>query len=186
LKDLQDMRGRIGFDAVRFNRDRIVFLRPGMALTLNGIAQGFITDAIVAMLRADGITSSLVHMGENRAIGAKEDGSPWQVGLAEAELDTVPDTLIDLVDKAVATTAGTGFHFDQRGGLSHILDPQQETATPRYRRLTTIANTATLADAVSTGFSLMTEPSLRTVIAKTPDLAVDLIRLDGSHIRIER
>ncbi|WP_143533984.1 FAD:protein FMN transferase [Rhizobium sullae] len=37
---------RIGFDAVRFNRDRIAFIRPGMATSLNGVAQGFITDRV--------------------------------------------------------------------------------------------------------------------------------------------
>ncbi|MBC7313981.1 MAG: FAD:protein FMN transferase, partial [Rhizobium sp.] len=73
----------VDFAGVRFNRDRIALPRPGMALTLNGIAQGYITDRVVALLRGEGITSSLVSMGESRAIGAKADGSPWRIGLGE-------------------------------------------------------------------------------------------------------
>jgi thiamine biosynthesis lipoprotein ApbE len=60
---------RVGFEKLKFNRDRVVFARPGMALTLNGIAQGYITDRIVGLLREAGIANSLVSMGETRAIG---------------------------------------------------------------------------------------------------------------------
>ena len=41
---LAEARARVGLDAVRASRARIAFTRPGMALTLNGIAQGWITD----------------------------------------------------------------------------------------------------------------------------------------------
>ena len=65
---LAEARARVGLDAVRASRARIAFTRPGMALTLNGIAQGWITDRIVDLMRAAGVTSSLVDMGEIRAL----------------------------------------------------------------------------------------------------------------------
>src|SRR5690606_10882163 len=71
----------VGFDGVGFNRDRIAFARSGMALTLNGIAQGFITDRIVELLRAGGVTSTLADVGEIRALGRRPDGTPWRVGI---------------------------------------------------------------------------------------------------------
>jgi thiamine biosynthesis lipoprotein len=80
----------VGFASVRCDRNRIV-IGPKMALTLNGVAQGFITDRIVEMLRDAGVTSSLVDMGEDRAIGAKADGSPWRIGLAESQDSDRPD-----------------------------------------------------------------------------------------------
>ena len=40
-----------------------------MGLTLNGIAQGYATDRVVAILRSEGIEHSLVDMGESRALG---------------------------------------------------------------------------------------------------------------------
>lgn len=48
----------------------IEFERPGMQLTLNGIAQGFITDHISTRLKDAGYQHVLVELGETRAIGA--------------------------------------------------------------------------------------------------------------------
>ena len=61
---------KVGFRHVAFDRSRIVLGRRGMGLTLNGIAQGYATDRVVALLRAEGIERSLVDMGESRALGS--------------------------------------------------------------------------------------------------------------------
>lgn len=71
----------VGFDKLVFSQDRIAFARRGMALTLNGIAQGYITDRAVEVLRQGGIGKSMVDMGEIRALGTRPDGSPWRVGI---------------------------------------------------------------------------------------------------------
>ncbi len=65
----------VGWPKVRFDRDRIVFERRGMALTLNGVAQGYITDRVVDLLREAGLDSCLVDMGEIRTLGRP---SGWQ------------------------------------------------------------------------------------------------------------
>ena len=54
-----------------FDANRIALPRRGMGLTLNGIAQGYVTDRVVGILRAGGIASSLVDMGEPRAVGSR-------------------------------------------------------------------------------------------------------------------
>ncbi len=175
---------QIGFDRVVFNRDRVV-MRPHMALTLNGIAQGYITDRIVDLLRNAGVTSSLVDMGEDRAIGSKPDGTPWRIGLADSQFDDRPDRILDIVDKAVATSSAAGFHFDAGGRFGHILDPRDGTAPAIYRRVSVVADDATTADALSTAFSLMEEASIRSVTRTRRDLLVDLVGLDDSHARFE-
>ena len=156
--------GRVGFDAVAFGRDRIAFLRPGMSLTLNGIAQGYITDRIVDLLRAGGIESSLVDMGEIRALGARPDAAPWRVGLAgpAAGAALSPDTL-EIVDKAVATSSPDGFRFDPAGRFGHLLDPRTGSSSARWRNVTVVAPDAATADALSTSFSLMDEGAIEKV-----------------------
>src|SRR5690606_15048090 len=95
--------GLVGFDRVAFDRNRIAFAAKGMALTLNGIAQGYITDRIVEMLRDAGLTNTLADIGEVRALGPRGDGSPWRVGIGGA------DQAVDLVDRAAATSSPDGF-----------------------------------------------------------------------------
>ena len=116
---LAGARSRVGLDAVRASRARIAFTRPGMALTLNGIAQGRITDRIIDLMRACGVTSSLVDMGEIRALG-DNDGHAWQVAIAGT------DIVLPLADRAVATSSPDGFHFDAAGRFGHIIDRTPE------------------------------------------------------------
>ena len=53
-----------------------------MALTLNSGAQGYITDRVTEVLRAQGFERMLVDMGEPRALAAKPDGTAWRIGIA--------------------------------------------------------------------------------------------------------
>ncbi len=144
---LAEARSRVGLDAVRASADRIAFARPGMALTLNGIAQGWITDRIVDRLRAAGVTSTLVDMGEIRGIGPH----PWQVAIAGT------DRVVALIDRAIATSSPQGFVFDPAGRFTHIIDPRTGATPARFSRVTVTAPTAAAADALSTGLSLMAE-----------------------------
>ncbi|MFB9948223.1 FAD:protein FMN transferase [Rhizobium puerariae] len=182
--ELQAALSRVGFAGVRFNRDRIAFARPQMALSLNGIAQGYITDRIVDMLRDAGIGSSLLSMGESRAIGAAASGQPWRVGLAETEAGAVPDTIIGIIDRAVSTSSASGFHFDPSGRFGHILDPLRGSAPPRYRRMSVIVPDATAADALSTAFSLMDPAEIRRFLKNHPDITVDMVEISGTHSRL--
>ncbi|WP_421404578.1 FAD:protein FMN transferase [Agrobacterium fabrum] len=164
----------VGFDSVHFDRNRISLPQRGMALTLNGIAQGYVTDRIVALLRDAGVTSSLVDMGENRAIGANAQGVPWRIGLAQSEDATRPDMVLDITDRAVATSAGAGFHFDSAGRFSHILDPRTGLTASRYARVSAVADDAATADALSTAFSLMDELRIETLRASLKNVEVYL------------
>jgi len=181
---LQATLAQVGFDGVLFNRDRIAFARPGMALTLNGIAQGYITDRIVDLLRREGITSSLVNMGEDRAIGAKPDGSGWRIGLASSEAATVPDAVVTIIDRAVATSSAAGFHFDAKGHFGHILHPRHGAVPERFTRTTVVARNAVDADGLSTAFSLMTEDEIGGHVKIRPDIIVDLAALGGGSTRL--
>ena len=161
---LADARACVGLDAVRASRARIAFTRPGMALTLNGIAQGWITDRIVDLMRDAGVTSSLVDMGEIRALG-NDDGRPWQVAIAGA------GTVLPLADRAVATSSPDGFHFDAAGRFGHIIDPRTGATPRRYTRVTVTAPAAATADALSTGLMLLDPQSARGVLQ--PDVTAD-------------
>ena len=177
---------RVGFDKLNFNRDRVVFARPGMALTLNGIAQGYITDRVVDLLKEAGVENSLVSMGEARAIGAQHDGRPWRVGLATREDDGTPDSVLNLVNRAVATSSPDGFQFGDSGRFGHILDPLSGEAPRLHRRVSVIAPTATAADSFSTAFSLMDTPAVRLACERHSELTVDMISALGAHERFGR
>lgn len=140
---------RVGLDRVAFDGNRIAFRVPGMALTLNGIAQGYITDRAIALLRAGGVEHTLADLGEIRALGPRGDGTPWRAGIAGTA------ARVDLVDRAMATSGTDGFRFAGPGSPCHLIDPRSGTAADRYRSVSVVAPTAAGADALSTAFSFM-------------------------------
>jgi FAD:protein FMN transferase len=173
---------KVGFRHVVFDRNRVVLGRRGMSLTLNGIAQGYATDSVVAILRAAGIERSLVDMGESRAVGARDEGVPWRIGVADPDApDRVGETL-DVIDKAVATSGAYGFRFDADGRFNHLLDPKSGESARLYKSVTVIASTATAADGLSTAFSLMPREGIERALRTLRDGQVRLMTALGERI----
>lgn len=154
----------VGWSKVQVNRDRIVFEKPGMGLTLNGIAQGYITDRVVDLLRGAGLESCLVDMGEIRAVGTHPDGKPWNAALQGPPNATQKPTTIEVVNKAVATSAAYGFQFDKSGECNHIFNPVTGRCADPSRALTVVSDTAAFADALSTAFALMESRQITQVL----------------------
>lgn len=96
-----DILSKCGWHRLRFDASAIRLERSG-ALTLNGIAQGYVTDRISSLLRAKGLSDVLIDMGEIAAIGPK----PWQVGIALPDQSLV--NRITLRERALATSAPMG------------------------------------------------------------------------------
>ena len=171
----------VGCGNILVSRDRIALAHRGMALTLNGIAQGYIADRIVALLRVGGIEHSMVDMGESRAIGTRPDGRPWEVGLSDPDQPDHIASTIPIVDQAVATSGGYGFRFDARGRFNHLFDPKTGQSADRYASVTVVMPTATTADAMSTAFSLLPWEDIDAVLKRIGSGQAYITTTDGHH-----
>lgn len=145
----------VGYRNLLVSRDRVAFLKRGMALTFNGIAQGFMTDRVIDLFAAEGIESTLVDLGEIRVLGDHPGGRPWDVGIASPEQPGRIVATLPVKNQAVATSGPYGFRFDPAGRFNHLFDPQTGSSASRYQSVTVVMPTATAADALSTAFSLM-------------------------------
>jgi thiamine biosynthesis lipoprotein len=172
---------RLGMAEVEVQPGRICFRRPHMAITLNGIAQGYISDRVVELLRANGMQHALVDMGEVRAIGARPEGAPWTVGLEDPIFPGHVATTISLVDRAVSTSGAYGFHFDAAGRFNHIFDPRTGGTSDTFLSVSVVAKAATLADALSTGFSVMSLADAQATALKLGVMAYFTL-MDGSRV----
>lgn len=157
----------IGWDRVRFDAEAVT-LQPGMALTLNGIAQGYVADRVAALLRAEGLTDILVDTGELRALGGHPEGGDWPVALQVGEA-TLPDPL-PLREAALASSAPLGTAFDAAGKVGHILDPRTGLpGTAAWTLVSVTAPRAGLADALSTAFCLMERDQITAALGHFPE-----------------
>jgi thiamine biosynthesis lipoprotein len=175
---------RVGRDGLLVSDDRIVLRKRGAAITLNGIAQGFATDHVVETLRGAGLSTTLVDMGEVRAIGSRPDGAPWRVGLADPEQPGRLTETIEIVDRAVATSAGAGFRFDPAGKFTHLFDPATGRSPSLYRSISVIAPTATEADALSTAFSLLPLEKIREIVGQRAAVQARTVDAHGAMVKI--
>jgi thiamine biosynthesis lipoprotein len=169
---------RVGYQSIMIDEDVIRYDRRGMAVTLNGIAQGYLTDRVVDLLRRNGVEHSLVDMGEIRAIGNRPFGGPWRVGLEDPSSLGQVAQQISLDNRAVSTSGGYGTVLDPAGRFNHIFDPGSGATSWRYRSVSVVAATATTADALSTAFSLMPVESIEAIVHRLA-LSVYLALPDG-------
>ncbi|MBU9697672.1 FAD:protein FMN transferase [Rhodobacteraceae bacterium HSP-20] len=148
-----------GWHRVARDADRVTLPR-GMALTLNGIAQGYVADRIARLLQGEGLTDVLIDTGEMQALGPRR----WPVHLPDG-------TLHPLAAQALATSAPRGTVLDPRGQVGHILDPRTgDSAPPVWRSVSVAAPSAAIADALSTAACLMPdEATIRAALARVPD-----------------
>jgi FAD:protein FMN transferase len=171
----------VKWDGVRFSNKRIDFARRGMAITLNGIAQGFITDRIANLLRSRGYENVLVHMGESYAMGRHPDGRPWRAGISSPDGTDSTITSVALENRALATSGGYGSPFSLDGHHHHLLDPRKGRSANHYRSISAFASDATTADALSTALAVTPGDHLMRTLSNFSDVHVFLVGNDGGH-----
>ncbi len=152
---LADGLKRVGFDKVVFDEDAVRFSQPGMAMTLNGVAQGYITDRVADLLKARGFANVLLDIGEIRALGGGRDNQGWKVGLAAGPNGDALAGTLRLRDRAVATSMMDGTVIDPAGLVGHILHPGKGAIASVFSAVSVVAPEAALADALSTAAVLM-------------------------------
>jgi len=155
------------------------FRRPGMAVTLNGIAQGYITDRVADLLRDQGLDQVLVELGETRALGGHPGGRDWRIGVADPAAPGRALRTIELRDRAVASSGGYGSRFEPSGRYHHLLDPASGDSARRWAGVTVLAERATLADGLSTALSVMPPERAPALLAAVPGARALFIDADG-------
>lgn len=142
-------RALIGWDRLSFDTGTIR-LAPGQALTFNGIAQGFATDAVADAFAGAGFENALVNIGEFRATGGD-----WRLALEDPQHGLLATRR--LKQGAIATSSPLATPL---GGGGHILHP---TRTPRWSTVSVEADRAAIADALSTGLVFADNALIRQV-----------------------
>ena len=155
----------VDWKSISIDKGLISYKKSGMSSTLNGIAQGYITDKISENLINLGINNTLVQLGEYRGIGDHPDGRPWRLLLSNPEhTDSIGE--IEFTNAAVATSAGLGTPFDLSGNYHHIFDPENGHNANKQLQVSVLAKTATEADALATAFLVLDQKASEKIANK--------------------
>ena len=141
----------VDWNNVRHETNTVSFAKPNMAITLNGIAQGFVTDRVTAVLRAHGFKDTLVNVGEF-SVG------DTSTKMTVAEADGTPIKSLDLRGSAIATSSPNALQLSENTG--HIIHPRIDRAPSVWKTISVVADTACFADAYSTALCLAPDTRL--------------------------
>jgi FAD:protein FMN transferase len=186
-------RDLVDFRAIDIGSTRIAFAREGMAVTLNSLAQGFVTDACADLLRNEGFSTAFVDLGEVRALGRHPDGRPWRVGIRDAQAAALVEAgvaqsgleqTVELADTAMAVSGGYGTTFEPSGRFHHIFDPHTGESAHGLLDAAVIGPRATAANGLSTALCVAGEASAAALIAASPGYRAILTRPDGTKVTV--
>ena len=177
-------RALVDYRGIDLAQGRIAFRRPGMAVTLNGIAQGYITDRAADLLRESGFDNVLVQLGETRALGRPAPDRPWRVTLPDPQGGTGATAGLDLVNQAVAASRGAAARFDPTGHHHHLFDPATGASAGRVLAVTVIAGRATAADALATALAVAAPDVAETILNGVGPARALVVLPDGSKRRL--
>ena len=160
-RSIKDTLKLVDFNKVYFDTKEIRFAQKGMGLSLNGIAQGYITDKVVELLKQQGVTQALIDMGEIYGFD-NANRREWNVSIRNPDQEDQILITIAMKNQAFATSGGYGTVMDEAGKFTHLFDPRTGGSQPRYKSMSVMAESAAVADAFSTAFSIMDEAAIRT------------------------
>jgi thiamine biosynthesis lipoprotein len=165
--------GLVDYRNIDCGNGRIALSRRGMAVTLNGIAQGYITDRISDLLRDAGMAGVLVDLGEIRALNDPGE-KPWRIGIEDPRDRSRMIGSLPLQGAALATSGGYGLPFDPDGRFHHLFDPASGRSAGQCLSASAVAPDAMTADALATTLAVAGPGRIRTL----------LTAFGGNHARL--
>lgn len=168
--------------------DTAYLAKEGMAVDLGGIAKGYASDTVAALLRQKGVDSAVFTLGGNVcAIGTKPNGEQWRTAVANPLDASDYVGLLSVTDACVVTSGGYQRYFEQDGKkYHHIIDP--DTGLPAESGLlsvTIVSENGAKADALSTALFVMGLEEAEAYWKANTDFEVIFVTEDGQVIATE-
>ena len=181
--DLREVEALVGAGHVRLDDRSLRLEREGMALTLDGIAKGYVADRMVAVLAAHGVRHALVNAGGDiRALGGRADGRPWRVGVQDPRRPEALVETIELADAAVATSGDYVRFHDVERRHHHTVVPSTGRSPDAVASVSVAAATAAEADALATAVFALGPDAGRALLASYPRTAALVLTRDGRRL----
>jgi thiamine biosynthesis lipoprotein len=184
LHYFETLRGTAGLDAPErmaiAQRERLVdaralvldaagarLLKPGMAVTLDGIAKGYVVDQGIAALRAHGIEYAIIDAGgDTRTICGSDPNRHWNVGIVDPQDVGRVAAVVQVRNAALSTSGNYRVFFSTDRRLFHIVDPHTGNSPQAYSSVTVVADRSVLADGMSTAAFSLALPQLAALMSE--------------------
>ncbi len=166
----------IGLDHVRLGRQ-------GMALTLDGIAKGYIADVASEVLTKYGVVNHLVNAGGDiRTSGQKNNQSPWRVAIENPTGNGQTIASIPVYG-AIATSGSYEVFYDAKREYHHLIDPKHKQSPQHTVSVTVTAPTTLEADSLATALSVLPVRKALSLIHSLPKRECLIVTSQGQILK---
>lgn len=161
-------------------RQSIRFARRGVEINLGSVGKGYALDRCSELFSERGVGDYLLHGGRSSVVARGRDASSadggWSIGIGDPLRPGGRLGTVTLTDEALSTSgAGTQFFRHEGKRYGHILDPRTGKPAEGVLSTTVVAPTATLAEALSTGFYVLGVEGAQRYCAAHPEIAALVI-----------
>jgi len=141
---------------IEFEGSSLRFKHPGMGITLDGIAKGYIVDRASHVLAKHRIKNHLINAGGDiRTMGHRRDKQPWTIAVQDPQKKKHYPDIIHMTDGAIATSGNYEIYFDKEKMFHHIINPNTGLSPDESTSVSVLAETTMDADALSTSVFVM-------------------------------
>jgi thiamine biosynthesis lipoprotein len=180
-REIKKVLNLVGSHMIELNGRDIRFEKPGMSITLDGIAKGFIVDKASSILLYHNIENHLINAGGDiKAMGLRIDGKPWKAAIQDPMKKKEYLDTIYMSNAAVATSGNYENYFDNKKMFHHIANPRTGLSPVQNSSVSVIAPTAMEADALATSLMVMSSADGISFINSMPEREA-LIISRGNH-----
>lgn len=171
------------------DKNLVRFKDPLLKLDLGSIAKGYVTESLKQLLLSKGYDNILLNWGGNlQTIGAKEDGTPWRLGVKNPfeNPNAADQELIKVIlaSKQSVVTSGNyeRFYWVGEQKLHHIIDPDTAYPSELYAQVTIISENSAWGDALSTALFSLPLDDAEAVLKAFPQTAACWVLPNGSIV----
>ncbi len=159
----------------------VFFKNTGTQIDLGGIGKGYAVDRATSVLKQNGITSALINFAGNiYTFGVPSGRESWVIGLQHPRESEGLLGTFAINDKAVSTSGDYEKFFTIEGKrYSHIIDPRTGNPVEGIVSVTIVTDSATKADALSTGVFVLGQEKGMALVEKLSDVEGIIIYEDA-------
>lgn len=173
--------GRIGGGKLKYRNGVLQFTESDMAVTLDGIAVGYIVDRASEVMSNNGVKNHLINAsGDIRVSGTAAQGKAWTVAIQDPEKKREYPDVVTMRQGAISTSGNYEIYYDREKLFHHIVDGRTGRSPHLAKSVTVMAPTVLEADALSTGVFVMGPQSGVDFIDQRQDYRCLILAADGS------
>ncbi len=184
---VEERRALVGWKDLVLDRKRktVRLKRPGMRITLGGIAKGYAVDRAARLLWEAGFTDFILQAGGDMYVSGKKGSKSWAVGIRDPRGKREQSFAVAPVENHSFSTSGDYERAFVKDGVRyhHILDPRTGQPARASRSVTIRAKDAFTADAWSKVLFILGADEAMALVESLPDFEAVFVDADN-HVHV--